>query len=182
MSRQGGNRDNGDVARGASVAAAKGAGLVLLAIIIGIVLLQVVDDGRTPAGTAQTHKTTTTTHKPATTTKTTKPTTSTTKAPARAVKSPDQVRVIVLNAGAPTGSANTVSQALRAKGYTNQQPPNNWANANQKGTSVLCRPGSEQEGAALAIAVGNGATVKPFPNPPPPSSGNVDCVVAVGHA
>ncbi len=181
MSRPGGTRDNGrdngDVVRGASVAAAKGAGLVLLAIIIGIVLLNVVDDGSKPSATTSGQKTTTTTQKATTQTTKKKSTTTTSNTPA---KSPSQVRVIVLNAGAPTGSAGNLSSALRGKGYTNQVLASDWSNAGITGKVVYCKPGFTQEGAALALAVGPGTPNKPFPTPAPPSSANVDCVVAIG--
>jgi hypothetical protein len=181
MSRPGGTRDNGhdngDVARGASVAAAKGAGLVVLAIIIGIVLLNIVDNGSKSSSTPSTHKTTSTTKK---TTSTTKKTTSTTKAPVTTARAPALVRVIVLNGGAPTGSAKAMSSTLRSKGYTNQVLYGDWPNAGVTGKVVYCKPGFTQEGLALALAVGPGATSKPFPTTAPPLSANVDCVVTVG--
>jgi hypothetical protein len=178
MSRHGG-QDN-DVARGAGAAALKGAGLVLLAIIIGIVLLNVVDDGDPVRDTSATTKPkTTTTTKPKSTQTTKKPTT-TTKAPTTPPRSPDQVHLIVLNAGAPSGSARDVSTALKSKGYTNQEPATDWPKANKKGRTVFCKAGLDREASALAVAVGEGAATAAFPNPAPPSSGNVDCVVAVG--
>lgn len=177
MSRHGGS-DN-DVARGAGTAALKGAGLVLLAIIIGIVLLQVVDDGSPSGNTASTtapKATTTTVKKSGSTAKTT----TTTKAPTTPQREPSQLKLIVLNAGAPTGSAGTLSTALKSKGYTNQAAATDWSGANKKGTVVYCKAGLTREATALAVAVGNGATAAAFPTPAPPSSGNVDCVVAVG--
>jgi hypothetical protein len=176
MSRPGGFQ-NDDVARGAGVQLAKGAGLVLLAIIIGIVLLQVVDDGDVSNTSAGASSTTTTTQRNTTTTRA--PTTRTTVASTPA-KAPDQVRVIVLNAGAATGAAGDLSDALRTKGYTNQVRATDWPGASGKGTSVYCKPGFEREASMLAIAVGAGTKTPSFPSPPPPSSENVDCVVAVG--
>jgi hypothetical protein len=180
MSNRQGGFPNDDVVRGAGVQLAKGAGLVLIAIIIGIVLLQVVDDGTSGPVTAATSKSTTTTVKP-TPTNPNSATTTTTKQPTTPAKPPEQVRVVVLNAGAKTGSARTMSQSLRTKGYTNQ--PNqatDWPNRNQTGNTVLCKAGFDREAASLAIAVGGGAKTAAFPTPPPPSSTNVDCVVAVG--
>jgi hypothetical protein len=176
MSRHGGS--DSDVARGAGTAALKGAGLVLLAIIIGIVLLQVVDDGEPSGSTAPTPKpkATTTTVKKSGTTKTT----TTTKAPTTPPREPSQLKLIVLNAGAPTGAAGQLSNALKGKGYTNQEAATDWSGANKKGTVVYCKSGLTREATALAVAVGNGATAAAFPSPAPPSSGNVDCVVAVG--
>jgi LytR cell envelope-related transcriptional attenuator len=177
MSNRSGGFPNDDVVRGAGVQLAKGAGLVLVAIIIGVVLLQVVDDGKSGPVAAAPSTTTTTTK----TTSSAPNVTTTTKKPTTPAKSPEQVRVVVLNAGAKTGAAKATSTALRSKGYTNQ--PNqatDWANKNQTGNTVLCKPGFEREASSLAVAVGNGAKTVAFPTPPPPSSTNVDCVVAVG--
>jgi hypothetical protein len=180
MSRHGGAREGDDVARGAGVQAAKGAGLVLLAVIIGIVLLQVVDDGtKAPSNASATTHTTQTTHR-ATTTTTSGHTTQTTKAAVTPTRPPAQVRVIALNAGAPAGSAGNMHNSLQSKGYTNQQPANDWSGKTLHGNTVYCRSGFEKEAQALAVAVGTGTAVKPWPTPPPPFSANVDCVVAVG--
>ncbi len=43
----------------------------------------------------------------------------------------------------------------------------------------MCKAGLDEEGAALAIAVGT-ATKVDFPDPPPPGSDTADCVVVVG--
>jgi hypothetical protein len=180
MSRHGGARENDDVARGAGVQAAKGVGLVLLAVIIGIVLLQVVDDGtKAPSNAGAASTTTQTTHR-ATTTTTSGHTTQTTKAAVTPARPPSQVRVIALNAGAPSGAAKNMHDSLQTKGYTNQQQANTWAGAKFTGNTVYCRTGFEQEAQALAVAVGKGTAIKPWPNPPPPFSANSDCVVAVG--
>jgi hypothetical protein len=177
MSRHGG-RDSDDLARGAGTAAARGAGLVVLAVIIGIVLLQVVDDGTTaPKNASAQNVTTTTTHRKNTTT--TRPS-STTKAPVQPTRAPSQVRVIALNAGAPTGSGGAMHDALLQKGYSNQPEANTWNGAAKNGVIVYCKAGFEREAAALAIAAGKNAKVQPFPSPAPPFSANVDCVVAVG--
>jgi len=98
MSRTPGS-SNGDVARGASFAAAKGALLIGLAVVIGIVLLQQVDAGtKRPVGAA------TTTTKPKTKPKTTTTAPSvgatTTTVASPPTKSPAQLRIIVLNGGA----------------------------------------------------------------------------------
>jgi hypothetical protein len=50
----------------------------------------------------------------------------------------------------------------------------------RKGTVVACKPGFDAEAAALAQAVGSGATTEPFPTPPPTGSENADCVVTLG--
>jgi len=147
-------------------------------VIIGIVLLQIVDDGKTNVPAAA-KSTTTTTARTTSTTK--KPTTTTTKQPTTPVKQPSQVPIVVVNAGAKPGSARTMSTALKGKGYTNQpNQPTDWS-AKRSGNAVLCKTGFQREGVALAMAVGAGTQTAAFPTTsPPPSSGNVDCVVAIG--
>ena len=104
--RGNGRGNGGTVARGAGFAAAKGAGLIGLAVLIGIVLLNVVDDGSTKdsnSNSGSTGATTTTTA--AATESTTTPTSD--KVPA---KTPAELSVLVLNSGAPQGAARTMSR------------------------------------------------------------------------
>jgi hypothetical protein len=174
----------GDVARGAGYAALLGALLIGVAVVIGIVLLQIGDNNDNGPSTAAGKPTTTT--KPVTTT--TRPAAgTTTTAPATPAKAPSQVSLIVLNGGAKSGKAGDMSDALKTKGYTNQpQPANDWTGHNQTGDAVYCKQGLDREGAALAVAVGSvagGPAVPlhvPYPTPPPPFSSSVKCVVVVG--
>jgi hypothetical protein len=179
MSRPGGSQ-NDDVARGAGVQLAKGAGLILVAIIVGIVLLQVVDDGTEgaiePNATRPAATTTTTTGEPSSTGATTGTTTADTQ-PARELS---QVPIIVLNAGAATGAAGELSTALESKGYTDQEGATDWTGVERTGNAVFCKPGFNADALALATAVQSGLQPEPWPEPAPPSSANVDCVVAVG--
>jgi LytR cell envelope-related transcriptional attenuator len=183
MSRQVSGRGNGrgnggNVARGAGFAAAKGAALIGVAVVIGIVLLNVVDDGSNgPASDTATGATTTTTAAPSTT----KPSTATT-ADTVPAKTPAELAVLVLNGGAPGGAAASKSNDLKLKGYTNELPPADWSGKTQTGNVVMCKPGLDQEAAALATAVGQGTPVQAFPDPAPPGSGNADCVVVVGKS
>lgn len=178
MSRQGGGRgSNGGVARGASFAAAKGFILIALAVIIGIVLLNVYDDGGVSEPEAE--STAPTTEAPDDTSGGESTTTTTTAGPPRA---PQELSVVVLNGGAPAGSAGDMSDALKQAGYTNQLQPSDWTGRNEPGNAVLCREGLDQEAATLAQAVGGEARVEEFPDPAPPSSEGADCVVAVGPA
>ncbi len=163
---------------------AKGALLIGLAVIIGIVLLQQVDNGKpstvaTTTPTTAKPKTTTTVHRA---TATTTPPTTAALAPE---KTADQLRVIVLNGGAPAGAARDMSSTLKTKGYTNQADANNWADHSQQGNSVMCNAGLDREAASLAGAVGNGSAVpvQPVPTPAPPFADGppkVDCFVVVG--
>lgn len=164
------------MARGASAAAAKGAALIGLAVIVGVFLLQRTDTSTARSGSTPVHavKTTTTVHKSqATTTSTTQP--------ATPLKNPDQLRVLVLNGGAPTGAAAQLRTKLQQVGYTNQPQANTWTGHTQTGTSVMCKPGFDREKVALSQQSAlQGAKVVAFPSPAPPSSDAVDCVVVVG--
>ena len=176
--RGNGRGNGGTVARGAGFAAAKGAGLIGLAVLIGIVLLNVVDDGSTKdsnSNSGSTGATTTTTAAAAESTTT--PTSD--KVPA---KTPAELSVLVLNSGAPQGAARTMSENLKLQQYTNQLQPSDWSGHTETGNVVYCKTGLDQEAAALATAVGSGTPVKPFPSPAPPGSDGADCVVAVGKA
>jgi LytR cell envelope-related transcriptional attenuator len=180
MSPQQRGGGSGDVARGAGYAALLGALLIAVAVVIGIVLLQIGDNNDNgPARTAG--KKTTTTKKHTTTTKkaNSNPTASTTPT----ARKPSEVRVIVLNGGAAAGKAGDMTDALRLKGYTNIGKANDWTGHGQTGNLVTCRANFEREGTALAIQVGAGTkTAFPYPTPPPPFSSDYDCVVVVGAA
>lgn len=158
---------------------AKTAGLVLVAIVIGVIMLNIIDDGSTtaankPAVTPTTKKpTTSTTRRPQTTTATTRPSPQLTA---------QQVRVVVLNAGSGINQgASTLSSQLRAKGYTNQGTPGN--TTSMQGVIVQCRAGLDREAKALATATGRKATVGKFPATPPAGvDQSINCIVALGKS
>jgi hypothetical protein len=165
----------GDIARGAGSAALKGALLIGLAVIVGVFLLQRVDTSKagSPTTTVK-HPVETTTTRPA-------PTTTTSTVPTTPMKTPDQLRVLVLNGGAPTGAANTMRTDLQQVGYTNQPQANTWSGHQQTGNTLMCKPGFDREKVALSQQTPlQGAKVVDFPTPPPPFSSDVDCVVVVG--
>lgn len=167
---------NGEIARGATAATVKGAVLIGLAVIVGVFLLQRVDTSSTAASTppVKLPKTTTTRH-PAPTT-----TTSSTQ-PAAPPKSNDQLRLLVLNGGAPTGAAARLRTKLQQVGYTNQPQASTWTGHSQKGNTILCKAGFAREAVALSqqTAVA-GAKVATFPTSAPPFSSDANCVVVVG--
>jgi len=142
--------------------AARGAALIGVAVVIGIVLLQVVDKGSGGGGGAS---------PPATSSGSTS---STTKG--GNTKDPSQVRVLVLNGSGTAMAAATKANALRGLGYaiagTGNAPV-------QTGTTVACNTGFEKEAQELVKAVGS-ATVAAFPNPPPTGAENADCIVTLG--
>jgi LytR cell envelope-related transcriptional attenuator len=180
MSRhQGGGNGGGEVARGAGYAALLGAVLIGVAVVIGIVLLQIGnrnDNGPASATTNTTPRHTTTT-RPTTRTTAHRSVTSSTAA----ARPPSAVNLIVLNGGAAAGKAGAMSDALKVKGYTNQGSATDWPGHHQSGRSVYCRAGLEREGRVLAAAVGPNAKLHiPYPSNGPPNSSSRDCVVVVG--
>ncbi len=143
--------------------AARGAILVGVAFVIGIVLLQVIDKSggggsATPTPGGQTNGSTT----------------STTGGGGRA---PAEVRVLVENGSGLSQAAATLANELRGKGYaiagTGNAPV-------QTGTTVACGAGFEDEAKALAQQLGAGVTVVAFPTTPPAGSENADCIVIKG--
>ena len=145
----------------------KGALLIGLAVIVGVFLLQRVDTSK--AGS------------PSTTAKKPTATTSTSTVPATPMKTPDQLKLIVLNGGAPTGAAAEMRTALQQVGYTNQPQANTWTGHHQTGDTLMCKEGFDREKVALSQQTPlQGASVVDFASPPPPFSSDVDCVVVVG--
>jgi len=165
------------VARGAGYAAFLGAGLIAVAVVIGVVLLQIGDQNDNgPASAAKPKTTTTTTTRPKSST--TKPSTPTKTTPERP---PSAVSLIVLNGGAASGKARDMDAYLKTKGYTNQGVPTDWTGHRQTGNAVYCRAGLDREGAKVAALVGNVKQLTvPYPSPGPPSSASHDCVVVMG--
>jgi hypothetical protein len=170
---------NGELARGAGAAALKGAALIGLAVIVGVFLLQRVDTSKAGSAAAppkSSAKTTTTVRRTNSTTSTT------TTLPATPTKTPDQLKVIVLNGGAPTGAAAQLRTKLIQAGYTNQPQANTWAGHTQAGKTVFCKNGLDREAVALSQQTAlSGAKQSAFPSPAPPFSSDVDCVVVVGR-
>ncbi len=101
-----------------------------------------------------------------------------------APKTPAELVVFVVNGGAPQGAAGTMADSLKVDGYTNQpKGAADWIDHSQAGNTVMCRAGLDQEAAALATAVGDGAPVpvEAMVEPPPTGSEPTDdCVVVVG--
>src|SRR5258708_1225747 len=146
MSRQQSGGGRAEVARGAGYAAFLGAALIGVAVVIGVVLLQIGDRNDNGPKSA--------TSPPKSTTSTTKPKSSTTTSTSTGSGAPggtgSEVHWIVLNGGAPAGAAAHTASGLRLKGYTNQNDANTWTGHQQSGTTVYCKAGLQREGAALA--------------------------------
>ncbi|MDQ3946475.1 MAG: LytR C-terminal domain-containing protein [Actinomycetota bacterium] len=159
-------RAQGSFSRSLLDAAARGTGLIALAVAIGIVLLQYSDDptenrlsaGRAPAVDAPLSASTSTT---------------TTTAGARPAA---EVRVLVVNASGRKGVAGEMAGRLGVVGYNTLEPANAPVRPQ---TTVGCRPGFEREAAALLSATGVPAeTADPGDLLPP----EADCVVVIGSA
>lgn len=159
-------RASGSFSRSLLGAAARGTGLVALAVAIGIVLLQYSDDpapdrlsaGRAPAANsplAVSSSTTTTTSGP-------RPAT--------------EVRVLVLNASGRPGVAGDMARRLEVVGYQTLEPGNAPVRPQ---TTAGCRPGFEREAAALVSATGLPAETG---DPGALLPAEADCVVIIGSA
>ena len=140
--------------------AARGAVLIGIAVIIGIVLLQVVDEAGGPSAAGNGAGDTTTT----------------TESGARA---PQGITVIVFNASGISGAAGTQTNELRGLGYLVLDPGN--AASQQVGSTVACQAGYELE-AEQILAIVEGATLAAFPAPAPAGAEAANCIVVVGRA
>jgi len=168
-----------DARRSILRSAARGAGLIGAAVILGIVLLQVVDDGSSgPAGNGGNGGNGT----PTETTGASGTTDSTAPADTRP---PGEVRTLVLNAGGPDGAAGGLSNTLRSGGY-NVLTAGNDPVARQ-GLGVACREGFEGDANALVLAVTSALGTAPTPEPFPTDreadlqAQDADCIVFIGQ-
>ena len=149
--------------------AARGAVLVGVAIVVGIVLLKVVNDNGSPVGGGGAVGGTTSTS--------TGSSTSTTSAG----KAPQQTTVAVYNASGVPMAATTRANALRGLGYAITFTGN--AATPQTGTTVACRSSSKTFTATadtLAKSIGPTTTVQVFPPAPPATAANAACIVSIG--
>lgn len=170
--------------------AVRGAVLVGLAVIAGIVGLQILDDS-SPGGSGSSTPVLNTAA-PVDTTATTvasgtgAPATTvaggnTTATTAAKLRSPGNVKVKVYNASGVPGVAQAMTDRLKAAGYNTLEPAN--LDKTRTGSVVTCRSGFANEGKVIAIyQVKNNATYEAFPNDPPAGSGDADCLVILGKA
>jgi hypothetical protein len=172
-SRAGGG---GGFARSVAGSAARGAALIALAVIIGIVLLQVIDDGTDgPIGDGGTVNAGGSTVTTAPTTDGADATTTTTAA--TPPRQPAEVAVLVLNGSGREGAATAQTNALRGEGYQTLTA----ADADgRQGNIVYYKPGFDRECTTVAGLVGGAPTVEAMPDPPPTGSENASCVVILG--
>lgn len=97
-----------------------------------------------------------------------------------AVRSPAEVTVIVLNGTSVGGAAGKYSVAIGTAGYQMLESGN--ATTKIPTTQVYFAEGFELEAAAVALAAGAPATVTPaaLPTPPPGEIGAANVVVVIG--
>ncbi len=141
---------------------ARGAALVVVAVLIGLFLLRngldtsetVVaspdssTDGRDSAADAGTDESTDE---------------GTDTSSTIAARTPGEVPTIVLNGSGVSGAAKRYSDALAARGYLLTNPTGANATTNASVSQVLYAPGFEAEAAAVAVAIGAPPTVVPGP-------------------
>jgi LytR cell envelope-related transcriptional attenuator len=146
--------------------AARGAALIGLAVVIGIVLLQVVDNGSGGSGVTP----------PTAAGGSSGGTTSTTAADTG--RPAQQVTVFVQNGSGLANAAATKANELRGLGYAIAGTGNA---AVQQGSTVACASGYDKEGAALSQVIGAGTTVATFPSTPPADAATANCIVTIGQ-
>lgn len=163
-------------------AAARGAGLVALAVAIGLVLMWVGDDdgarlaaNRKPAKTEPAR---TSTSSSAPTSSTTTSSTSTTTTTTAAGINAGDVRVLVLNGTEKPNQARPLTNKLRDAGYQTLTP----SDAPRRATSVvLCKPAFEAAEQALLAATGLDGTVGELSEDSDmPGAPDADCIVVIG--
>jgi hypothetical protein len=144
--------------------AARGSGLIGVAVLLGIVLLQFTDEGSDGA-TSQPRD------------RPLSPSSSTTTT-ATGPRQPTGVRVVVLNASGRARQAGPLSDRLAAVGY--QMLPAGTIDRAPR-SFVYFRPGFEPEARALAAATGLSPAVRPLESAGPlPEVEGADCVVVIG--
>ena len=150
---------------------ARGTGLIAVALVIGIVLLQ-WSDTSTDAAAGGAPPPTGTPVAPETTTATTAP---------PGPKAPAELAVLVLNASGKNLQAKPMSDRLAVVGYRTLTP----GNATRRPDSVvLCKAGLDSEAAALAAATGLPATTGVLDEAAAAGmegASEADCVVIIGE-
>lgn len=155
---------------------ARGAIVIALAVVVGVVLLQVVDKGNTGAvgdQSARSAATSTSTTAAAGSTSSSSGTT----APA-AVRPAGQITVQVLNGSGKSGVASALTQQLKQGGYNTLTAKDT---ARVTGTVIYYQPGFDREAAAIATVVPTGSQLKPMPTPPPQNAdSSANIVIVIG--
>ena len=172
-----GRVDEGPGLPGAGGATVRGAALVAVAVVIGVILLGkgfdtgfIPSSSETPSEEAADDEDEEPDDADVTTTGTTSP---------PVTRANEQVRVIVLNGGGPSGSASTSSTALAAAAFVTLDAADT---DDVAATVVYATPGFEADAANVARALNIPAPVQPLPATPPTGTpvGQVDVIVVLG--
>lgn len=171
MRRAGHAAEDGSFGKSAGMAAGRGALLLTVAVILGIVLLNAADDPPPDRVTAASPD-----DDPQTTTTLAAPTTTVATVPLRP---PPEVKVLAANGTTTKGVARKVTDQLKAAGYNVLSP----TDSQQAGTSAVYFTGDYQrEAATVAEGLGLPATVVvALPTPPPLTDARgANVIVVVG--
>jgi hypothetical protein len=178
---------SGSFARSILEAAARGTGLIAVAVVIGVVLLQLSDDNTQPVAAGGEAVEVDQDSEAAVTTTTAAPTTTTTAAPmaegpgeelATEEEAADKgVTVLVLNGSGRNKQAAPMSERLAAAGYQTLEPGNATL---RKDSIVLCRPDHADAAGPLAAATGLGASTGTLKDDDFPDADDAQCVVIIG--
>ena len=163
MSRGQHAAEDGSFQRSAGGAMARGIGLIVLAVLLGVVLLQATDRSETAniAADGDDSETTATT-----VAEDEGPTTSSTVAAAEP-RNPAEVAILVANGtgGQVAGAAGRVADVLKGSNYILKNPTNTRAAA--EASMVYFQPGYEADAAAVAALLTPAPGVQPMPDPIP---------------
>lgn len=167
-------RDDGAALPSGGTASIRGAALIAVAVLVGVVLLgKGFDSGLLPS-TSDTPSEQAANGNDGNGGGDGTTTTSTTAV----VHTPAEVRVLVLNGSGLSGVAGTASQSLAAAGYVTLDPDNATATPT---TVVYFVPGFDADAAAAATVLGIPATaVQPLPTPPPVNPADANVIVVLG--
>jgi len=169
-------RSDNSFARSAGTQTAKGAGLIALAVVIGVVLLHTAPKTQTVTVT------TPATQPPAKASKGTVPPAPTTSTipPARPTS---QVHVEVANGTQAIGLGGKIRSQLSTDGYNTDKPALDAPTKDHATTTIYFQPGFQSDALQLASTLSIPATaVQPMPSPPPvpQSLDGVDLLVIAG--
>lgn len=168
--------EDGSFARSAGGAVARGAALVAVAVLLGVLLLaRGLDSGElftSDGGGEQADGDQTPGTSPGGSTSTSSSTSQV------GLRPPGEVRVLVANGAGIPGAASTRSDALAAAGYVTLEPANA---APVPATQVLYVEGYQGEAGQIATVLGAAPTaVQPLPDPPPVDPLDANVVIVLG--
>jgi len=163
---------DGSFSRSAGGAALRGAGLLAVAVILGIILLR--SGGGDPYATAVKTGVAPT---PEVTVPRVVPTTITVP-----VRTPAQIKVLPANGTSTAGAGLTIFNRLKQAGYNVLAATNTTSQGSATTSNIYFNPGFDREAAVVAQLLGlPDSAVQPMPTPPPVSdTRGADIIVVVG--